>query len=69
MITCSAPAEGNNTNPIPDDIKQNGMIYLQQYVYTCLEGYYTTDDVYTICKPDSFLSLTTPPTCNREFSY
>ena len=61
-IVCPAPLPGTNTKAIPDEI-MNGLINFQTYAYSCMEGYYTTDELCTICQPDGNLSLAVPPIC------
>ena len=39
------------------------MTYLDIYVYTCLPGYTTTDEVITLCASDGNLTLAYPPNC------
>ena len=39
------------------------MIYLDIYVYTCLPGYTTTDDVVTMCAPDGNFTMPYKPNC------
>lgn len=61
-ITCPPPQEGINTVPIPPAI-QDGMFYLETYVYQCLPGHKTEDDKTTTCHPDGSLSVAVPPNC------
>ena len=58
-IKCPAPKAGNNTKKVPT----TPLTYLQIYNYTCLEGYNTTDTLYTVCQYNGMLSLTVPPNC------
>ena len=39
------------------------MTYLDIYVYTCLPGYTTTDEVITLCAPDGNFTMPYPPNC------
>ena len=39
------------------------MTYLDIYVYTCLPGYTTTDEVITLCAPDGNFTMPFPPNC------
>ena len=58
-ITCPKPAAGINTVEVPADLN---MTYLDTYTYSCLDGYTTTDELFTVCKPDESLSAP-PPNC------
>ena len=64
-ITCEPPKAGNNTRDIPEELLENGLTYLQSYTYSCLDGFSTTDDLCTVCKPDGTLSIT-PPNCTGK---
>ena len=48
-----------NTVDVPDNLN---MTYLDTYTYSCFEGYITTDELCTVCKPDGTLSVP-PPNC------
>ena len=59
-IVCGGLPDGTNTNPVNSSLI---MIYLDIYVYTCLPGYTTTDDVVTMCAPDGNFTMPYPPNC------
>ena len=40
-----------------------GLSYLESYMYSCVEGYTTTDELCTVCQPDGSLSLLRSPAC------
>ena len=61
---CPTPPEGTNTVGILSDLS-NGLPYLNIYTYSCLDGFSTTDDLCTVCKPDGTLSIT-PPNCTGK---
>ena len=63
VTKCLAPLNGNNTKPVPESINTNGLPYSETYVYSCIDGFATTDDVYTTCLLNGSLSLTHPPSC------
>ena len=66
-ITCDPPPAGNNTRDIPEELLENGLTYLQSYTYSCLDGFFTTDEVFTKCQSDGSLSLANPPECSGRF--
>ena len=66
-IICEAPEPGSNTNPIPNDMVQLGMRYLETYTYSCLPGFETSDDVCTVCLPNGMLSLEATPNCTGVY--
>ena len=56
---CKALENGTNTVPIPEDFR---LLSLQTFLYECLEGYTTSDELVVLCRPDGELS-DEPPTC------
>ena len=66
-ITCDPPPAGTNTKDIPEELLEDGLTYLQSYTYSCLDGFFTTDEVFTKCQSDGSLSLADPPECSRRF--
>ena len=62
-ITCPAPEEGTNTEPIPADAV---MEYMDVYIYDCLPGYSSADRMSSICTPDGVLSMVNTPVCNGQ---
>lgn len=65
-IACGKPLDGTNTYPIPENL---AMYYLDTYTYSCMEGYTTDDELYTVCQPDGTLSLADLPTCTGDFMH
>lgn len=55
--------DGTNTYPVPNDLI---MYSLDTYIYSCMEGYTTDDQLYTVCRPDGSLSLVEPPNCTGK---
>ena len=64
---CILP-DGTNTIQIPEHLRIRGLNSLEMYKYTCIDGYETTDDVYTTCLPDGRLSLPHPPSCKGRIN-
>ena len=62
MIKCPGLENGTNTVYVPDSLS-DGLIYQESYTYSCMEGYNTTDELFTVCQANGALSLATPPNC------
>lgn len=63
-ITCEGLDDGNNTVPVPKMLRESTQ-YLQSYMYQCIDGYSTNDDLFVFCQPDGELSGP-PPECRGE---
>ena len=59
-IKCT-PKNGTNTEPVNSSLS---LVYGQNYNYTCLEGYFTEDEVNVTCIADQTWS-SSPPTCGK----
>ena len=60
-VHCERPKDGLNTVKVDETLN---MTHSDVYVYTCLPGYATDDDVLTLCRADGSLSLESPPNCS-----
>ena len=61
VVECGTPANGLNTEPVDSGIY---LAYKQTYIYTCLEGYSTENQVKVTCVADMALS-SLPPHCSK----
>ena len=59
-VVCGGLPNGTNTDLVNSSLI---MTYLDIYVYTCLPGYTTTDEVITLCAPDGNFTMPYPPNC------
>ena len=62
-IVCGGLPNGTNTDPVNSSLI---MTYLDIYVYTCLPGFTTTDEVITLCAPDGNFTMPYPPNCTSK---
>ena len=62
-VICGTPADGVNTMMVPDDLH---LCYEESYIYSCIVGYETDEEVVTSCRYDGNWTLLTPPTCKRK---
>ena len=60
-VTCDAPSNGTNTNPVPNE----RLTAQESYTYSCLDGYVTNDTLCTVCQLNGELSVP-PPVCVRK---
>ena len=56
--------EGMNTEQVPWDLD---MSYLDTYVYECVPGYESDDEMVTLCQADGSQSLMKPPNCTGMY--
>ena len=62
-IQCGTLEDGMNTEPVNTSIV---MRYLDVFIYTCLHGYSTDDEVINLCTPEGTLTLSSPPNCTSK---
>ena len=60
-ISCRVPPNGNNT-----EIPETQLLYQEVYIYRCLTGYTTSENIETECLASGVFTLQTAPNCESK---